>query len=96
MRRALRRARLGSFEPLVIALPHQPVTDALAGSFNAALRHLLNFHGGLPRAEAEKAAMQLGLQVLGDFLADSYTTAAAANQLPDWLEELAGALARGV
>ena len=96
VRRALRRARLGSFEPLVIALPHQPVTDALAGSFNAALRHLLNFHGGLPRAEAEKAAMQLGLQVLGDFLADSYTTAAAANQLPDWLEELAGALARGV
>lgn len=96
VRRALRRARLGSLEPLVIALPHQPVTDALAGSFNAAMRHLLNFHSGLPRMEAEKAAMQLGLQVLGDFLADSYTTAAAANQTPEWLEELAGALARGV
>lgn len=96
VRRALRRARLGGLEPLVIALPHQPVTDALAGGFNAAMRHLLNFHNGLPRAEAEMAARQLGLQVLGDFLADSYTTAAAANQTPEWLEELAGALARGV
>ena len=96
VRRALRRARLGGLEPLVIALPHQPVTDALAGSFNAAMRHLLNFHSGLPRMEAEKAAMQLGLQVLGDFLADSYTTAAAAHQPPEWLEELAGGLARGV
>ncbi len=96
MRRALRRARLDGFEPLMIALPHQPVTDALAGSFNAAMRHLLKFHGGLPRTEAERATLQLGLQVLGDFLADSYTTAAAAKQLPDWLEEFAGALARGV
>jgi rhamnosyltransferase len=96
VRRALRRARLDRFEPLMVALPHRPVTDALAGSFNAAMRHLLKFHGGLPRAEADKAALQLGLQVLGDFLADSYTTAVAGNQLPDWLEELAGALARNV
>lgn len=71
IRQALRRTRWPPAERLVIAFPHDPIFDRLAGGFNAAARHLLAFHKGLPRAEAEEATLQLGLQILGDFPADS-------------------------
>ena len=92
-RRALRR--LG-FKRQAAALRSNFVPDQLAGSFNAATRHLIAFHNALTRADAEKVTLGLGLQVLGDFLADSWSAAAGAGAVPEWLEGFGGALGRGV
>lgn len=94
-RRALRRLSLAG-PGLARRLRTNLVSDQLGGSFNAVSRLLVRFHGGLSPADARFVLWQLGMHVLGDFLGDYAYTAEAAGALPDWLEEMATGLSRGV
>ena len=95
-RRALRRAPLAPVQRLASRLRSRFVPDRLCGDFNAAARPLVSFHGGLARSKARFVTLQLGLQVLGDFLGDFAYAAERQGSVPDWWEELSSYLASGV
>lgn len=96
LRRGLRRIPVRGLQQRAQGLGRHFVADHLCGSFNGVMRMLLGFHGSLSPADARQVTMQLGAQTLGDFLGDYAHAAESAGALPDWLEELASSLGRGV